>query len=113
VIRSRLDDDSRAASLLARGIVSAVERLVRRQPGLGEAALDAALSTLGDLHLGQGGQNAHGGPAFVVGPLMLEPIGNVPPVETKVRPYAQADEHAMAARFSRAERPTRVSIRSN
>ena len=51
------------------GKIEAVERLVRRQPGFGEVALDASLGAFGDLDLGQGGQEARGGPAFAVGPL--------------------------------------------
>ena len=46
-----------------------VERLAGRQTGLGEVALDAASGALGDLVLGQGGEEAGGGPALLVGAL--------------------------------------------
>ena len=47
--------------------VEAVEGLTDWQPGFGEVALDATAAALGDLMLGQGGQEAGGGPAFLVG----------------------------------------------
>ena len=42
--------------------------LAGRQAGFGEVALNAAPGALGDLVLGQGGEEAGGGPAFLVGP---------------------------------------------
>ena len=47
----------------------AVEGLAGRQARLGEVALDAAAGALGDLVLGQGGEEAGGGPALLVGAL--------------------------------------------
>jgi len=41
--------------------------LAGRQAGFGEVALNAAPGALGDLVLGQGGEEAGGGPAFLVG----------------------------------------------
>jgi hypothetical protein len=49
------------------GEVEAVERLVGRQPGLGEMTLDATPGPLGDLELGQGGEEPSGGPSLLVG----------------------------------------------
>jgi hypothetical protein len=46
-----------------------VEGLSARQPGLGEVTLDAAAGPFGELDLGQGGEQARGGPALLVGPL--------------------------------------------
>ena len=46
-----------------------VERLAGRQAGLGQVALDATAYALGDLVLGQGGEEAGGGPALLVGAL--------------------------------------------
>ena len=48
--------------------VEAVEGLAGEQPGLGEMALDAAAVALGDLVFGEGGEEAGGGPALLVGP---------------------------------------------
>ena len=47
--------------------VEAVERLARRQARFGEMALDAAAAALGDLVLGERGEEAGGGPALLVG----------------------------------------------
>ena len=47
--------------------VKAVEGLTDRQPGLGEMTFDAAAAALGDLMLGQGGEETGGRPAFLVG----------------------------------------------
>ena len=47
--------------------VEGVEGLARRQAGLGEMALDAASIALGEFVFGDGGEEAGGGPAFLVG----------------------------------------------
>ena len=47
--------------------VEGVEGLAGGQPGFGEMALDAAAAALGDLVLGERGEEAGGGPAFLVG----------------------------------------------
>src|SRR5215210_3011518 len=47
--------------------VEAVERLAGRQARLGEVALDPAPVAFGELVLGNGGQEAGGGPALLVG----------------------------------------------
>ena len=47
--------------------VEAVERLVRRQPGVGQMPLDASARALGELVFGESGQEAGGGPALPVG----------------------------------------------
>ena len=49
--------------------VEAVEGLARQQPGLDEMALDAAAVAFGDLVFGERGEEAGGGPAFLVRPL--------------------------------------------
>ena len=49
--------------------VEAVEGLAGRQPRLGQMALDAAAGAFGELVLGQGGEEAGGGPALLVGAL--------------------------------------------
>ena len=56
--------------------VEGVEGLSGRQPCFGEMALDAATVALGDLMLGQGGQEARCGPTFLVG--LLGEIGPRP-----------------------------------
>ena len=47
--------------------VEGVEGLAGRQAGLGEMALDAAAVAFGELVLGERGEEAGGGPAFLVG----------------------------------------------
>ncbi len=47
--------------------VEAVEGLAGQQAGFGEVPLDAAAITLGQFVLGDGGEEAGGGPAFLVG----------------------------------------------
>ena len=49
------------------GKVEVVEGLAARQPSFAKAALEAAPGTVRDFVLGQGGQQAGGGPAFAVG----------------------------------------------
>ena len=49
--------------------VEGVEGLAGRQARLGEVALDAAAVALGELVLGEGGEEAGGGPALLVGAL--------------------------------------------
>ena len=49
--------------------VEAVEGLAGQQPRLDEMALDATAVAFGDLVLGERGEEAGGGPAFLVGPL--------------------------------------------
>ena len=49
--------------------VEGVERLAGRQAGFGEVALDAAAVAFGELVLGDGGEEAGGGPALLVGAL--------------------------------------------
>jgi hypothetical protein len=48
--------------------VEGVERLARRQAGLLEVALDAAIGALGQFVLDQGGEEAFRRPALLVGP---------------------------------------------
>ena len=43
--------------------------LAGRQPGLGEVTLEAPASALGDLLLGEGGEESRGGPPFLIGAL--------------------------------------------
>lgn len=45
----------------------AVEGLSGRQPSFGEVALDSPAVALGELMLGDGGKEAGGGPALLVG----------------------------------------------
>ena len=47
--------------------VEGVERLAGRQAGLGEMALDAPAVALGEFVLGDGGEEAGGGPALLIG----------------------------------------------
>ncbi len=47
--------------------VEGVEGLSGQQPGLGEMALDAAAVAFGEFVLGDRGEEAGGGPAFLVG----------------------------------------------
>ena len=47
--------------------VEGVEGLARQQAGLGEMALDAAAVAFGQFVFGEGGEEAGGGPAFLVG----------------------------------------------
>ena len=49
------------------GEVEAREGLAGGQLGLGEVALDAAPGAVGELDLGEGGEQARGGPALLVG----------------------------------------------
>jgi hypothetical protein len=66
----RLGEDRHAVE------VEGGERLARRQPGLGHVPLDAAALAVGGLVLGQGGEEAGGGPALLVGLLgELRPDG--------------------------------------
>ena len=51
------------------GEVEAIEGLAGRQTGLGEVTLDATPGTLGELELGQGGQQASGRPSLPIGTL--------------------------------------------
>ena len=52
----------------------AVEGLAGRQAGIGEMALDAAPVTLGELVLGQRGEEAGGWPALLVGRCRRSPL---------------------------------------
>jgi hypothetical protein len=49
--------------------LEAFQGLARRQPGFVEMTLDPPAGALGDLVLGQGGQEPGGGPALLVGPV--------------------------------------------
>jgi hypothetical protein len=93
--------------------LEAVEGLARQQPGFDEMALDAAAIAFGDLVFGERGEEADGGPSFLVcpfgkgGPALLD--RGQPEVIEQQRQPGRVDGLAHAAAPKSLSLPTNAS----
>jgi hypothetical protein len=80
--------------------VEALQGLAGRQPGFDEVTFDTPFDALGDLVFGEGGEEAGGGPAFLVGP-----IGDMLPAGLDRGQAQLAEEQGETSGVDRVGRP--------